>query len=120
MHSDAIQRMKFFLKDRYISGAIIAGIILWAIAFGMAYVQIFPLENNLILHFNFHHEVDTIGSAVDIVWIVTGLAILFALDQILALLLYFREKVISYIVSYAGTFLMFLGIFVVYYLTLAN
>jgi hypothetical protein len=120
MHSDFIQRTKFFLKDKYIFWLIITGIVLWSIAFGIAYVQIFPLEKNLILHFNFHHEVDAIGSATDVIWIVTGLAILFALNQILALFLYFREKVVSYMVSSSGTLLMFLGLFVIYYLVLAN
>lgn len=120
MYFDLIQRTKFFLKDKYIFWSIIAGIILWAIAFGIAYVQIFPLEKNLILHFNFQHEVDSIGSAVDVIWIVVGLAVLFALDQILSLFLYYREKVTAYIVSGSGVFLMVLGFFVIYYLTLAN
>jgi hypothetical protein len=120
MHFDFIQRAKFFLKDKYIFWAIIVGIVLWAISFGMAYVQIFPLEKNLILHFNFHHEVDAIGSTDDVIWIVMGLAILFTLDQILASFLYFREKIVSYVVSYSGVLLVFLGLFVIYYLTLAN
>jgi magnesium-transporting ATPase (P-type) len=115
-----VLQIKRFLKDKYIFGAIVAGIVLWVIAFGIAYVQIFPLEKNLILHINFQREVDAVGVAGDVIWLTVGLAVLFAIDQIISLALYFREKILSYIISYSGLFVMILGLAVIYYLTLAN
>ncbi len=120
MHSNFIQKVKFFLKDKKIFWTIIIGIVFWAIAFGIAYVQIFPLEKNLILHFNFNRQVDAIGSSSDVFWIIFGMAIIFVMDQLFSLALYFKEKMISYLISYSGTFFMFLGLFVIYYLSLAN
>ncbi len=120
MQSNFIQKTKFFLKDKNIFWPIIAGIIFWAVAFGIAYVQIFPLEKNLILHFNFNRQVDAIGSAADVFWIIFGMTIIFLMDQLFALALYFKEKIISYLVSYLGAFFMLLGLFVIYYLSLAN
>jgi hypothetical protein len=113
-------QIKKFIKDKWIFGALVAGVVLWAITFGIAYVQVFPMEKNLILRVNFSREVDAVGSPTDVAWLVVGLAFLFVIDQIISLALYFREKILSYIVSYAGLFMVILGLAVIYYLTLAN
>lgn len=120
MFLDRFYKTKGFIRDRYIFGALVAGVVLWAIAFGIAYVNLFPLEKNLILHINFQKEVDAVGTTWDVLWILLGIAVLFIMDQAIALSLYFREKILSYLVSYAGTFIVFLGMAVIYYLTLAN
>jgi hypothetical protein len=113
-------RLKKFILDKYIMSAIVAGIVLWAIAFGIAYVQLFPLEKNMILHIDFQREVDAIGSAGDVAWLIVIFAILFAIDQMLALWLFYRERVLAYLVSYAGGFVMVVGLMVIYYLASIN
>jgi hypothetical protein len=120
MFTNRLHKTKQFLKDRYIFGAIVAGVVIWAIAFGIAYVNLFPLGKNLILRLNFQKEVDAIGTTGDVMWILAGVAILFVIDQGIALALYHREKILSYVISYSGLFISFLGMAVIYYLTLAN
>ena len=97
-----------------------AGIILWVIAFGIAYVQLFPLEKNMILHTNFQREVDAIGSVADIAWLLITFAVLFAINQILAFRLYYREKILAYLISFSGGFIMIVGLMVIYYLASIN
>lgn len=113
-------KTKRFIKDKYIFGALVAGVVLWAIGFGIAYVNLFPLEKNLILHLNLQREVDAVGTTGDVLWIILGVALMFIIDQAIALALYFRERILSYVISYAGVFVVILGMAVIYYLTLAN
>lgn len=113
-------RLRKFILDKYIATVIVAGIVLWAITFGIAYVQLFPLEKNMILHTNFQREVDAIGSAGDIVWLVITLAVIFAINQGLAFWLYYREKILAYLVSFSGCFIMFVGMVVIYHLASIN
>lgn len=113
-------KLRKFVLDKYIMTVIVAGIVLWAIAFGIAYVQLFPLEKNMILHTNFQREVDVIGSAADVAWLVIIFAVLFAIDQALAFWLFYREKILAYLVSFAGCFIMIIGLMVIYYLASIN
>ncbi|HPW34628.1 MAG TPA: hypothetical protein PK367_02630 [Candidatus Paceibacterota bacterium] len=112
--------IKRFLKDPYFITPLIIGVVLWFIVFGVAYVQLFPLQTNLIIHLNFFREVDAIGSVADVIWLLIGLLIIFVIDQILAIAVYFRERIMAYVFSYAGLFVMILGSLAVYYLITFN
>ncbi len=113
-------KLRRFILDKYILSVIVTGIVLWAIAFGIAYVQLFPLEKNMILHTNFQREVDVIGSAGDIAWLIITFAVIFAIDQALAFWLFYREKILAYLVSFSGCFIMVVGLMVIYYLASIN
>ena len=113
-------RLKKFVLDKYILTTFVAGVILWAIAFGIAYVQLFPLEKNMILHTNFQREVDAVGSVADIAWLLVTFAVLFAINQALSFWLYYREKVLAYLINFAGGFIMLIGFMVIYYLASIN
>jgi|GEM_PF-5110622 len=52
------KHFKRFISDKYIYIAAIAGVILLAVAFGVAYVQLLPLHENIVLHLNAARQID--------------------------------------------------------------
>lgn len=113
-------KIKKFVFDRYILVTFILGFCLWLVAFGITYVYFFPSENNLILHTNFRGEADIVGSSADVMWIVIVFMFLFLINQLLSFSLYYRERVLSYILNFANVFLMFMSFLIVYYLSSIN
>jgi hypothetical protein len=111
---------KKFSKDKYILISAISGIVLFLIMFGIAYVQLFPLEKNIILHTNINKEIDWFGSFSDLVLVLVLFFIIFILNNFLAYILYFRNRFLSYVVAFSTMFIMFVGLVGFWMVSLLN
>ena len=101
------RHFKRFIKDKYIYIAAIAGVVLFAIAFGIVYVNILPLHDNIVLHLDAVREIDAKTDGGAVVAIFGGMALMFLLNMAIAFRLYYREKGLSYFLAYASVWVLF-------------
>jgi len=78
------------------------------------------LEKNIILHNGFSGEVDMVGSVKDVIWLLVTFIFLFIIDQVISFGLYYKERVLSYLMSFFSVFILTIGLAVIYYLTQVN
>ena len=94
------------LKDRYTSVFFAAALLFLIIAFGIAYVNILDNRNLLVIHFDSYQGADFFGDRRDVADILATGFIIWILNLALASELYFRERILSYIL--AGSTLLFM------------
>ncbi|KKS81959.1 MAG: hypothetical protein UV58_C0014G0005 [Candidatus Wolfebacteria bacterium GW2011_GWC1_43_10] len=114
------KHLKNFLEDRYILFPLIAGVVFWIISLVLFFLKISALEKNVIIHFNPGGVIDLAGSSSTVLLIIFYFLVFFLMNQALAYVFYFREKVLSYLVSYAAVWIIFLGMVLMYSLTVIN
>lgn len=111
---------KQFVSDKYVLVAILVAAALWAFAFGYI-VSLLGLDvDSFVLHVNYRHEIDIIGTRADVVMMIVLLALVGVCDVAIAYMLYMRERFLSYGVAYTLVLIMASGLWVSYILSLLN
>lgn len=96
------------VKDQYLAPAFATAAVLWVAAFSYAYVNTLAASNVLAIHFDAFKGVDFFGSRGDIFNIMIIAAIVWAINAVLAELMYHREKFLSYVIGGATLLYMVL------------
>ena len=109
-----------FSNDKFILIPAVVGIVLFLIIIGITYVQLIPLERNIILHTNINKEIDWFGGYFDLVLILVLFFMIFFLNNFLAYILYFRNRFLSYVVSFSTLLIVFFGFVGTWMVSLLN
>ncbi|MDE2001301.1 MAG: hypothetical protein KGI60_01895 [Patescibacteria group bacterium] len=92
------------MKDKYLIAAFLGAAVLWIFAFSLVYVNVTDIHSVLIIHFDNFRGADFFGSATDVVDILVIGAVVGAINGLLAHVLYYRERFLSYLLA-GGTVL---------------
>jgi hypothetical protein len=87
------------LKDRYTAAIFFVGALLLVIALFRANVNFADADNLLVIHFDAYKGVDFFGDARDVFDIVISAAVVWGINIGLANMLYFRERLLSYLLA---------------------
>lgn len=98
-----------FIRDKYILVALVAGVVLWLVLFGVVYVELLPLEDRVILHLDAQRHIDAIGGSAHLWLLLIGVAVTGILNTGLSAVLYHKDRVLSYSVAWVGMWIMLLG-----------
>lgn len=114
------EKLNKFFRDKYILISIVVGIVFLAIAYGIAYVDLFIINGSIILKLNIERQISDFISVVQLKQILIGFMMLFLIGMTLSRLLYFREKILAYFVSFFSVWEAFLCLVFIYFLNILN
>lgn len=106
-----MKNLPAILKDRYTAALFLLGALFLIVAFAVAYVNILDSRSLLVIHFDAYRGADFFGDRTDIVDILLIAGLVLLLNFFLANELYFRERILSYIL--AGSTLAFVVLILV-------
>ena len=112
--------IKKFLRDKYVFASIIASIVFMSLGYAFAYVNLFPLEKNIVLHINITNSIDLFANYGDIISILVGFFVVFVVNIFLACLLYTKDKSLSYIILFSTIWISVVCSVVFYLIGLMN
>ncbi len=89
-------------KDKFIVFPFLTATFLLIAAFSFAYIRLADVQNLLIIHFDSFRGIDFLGSKSDIFGILAVNLAALAVNSWLAYALYYRERFISYLLSFSS------------------
>jgi hypothetical protein len=105
-----------FKKDKFLFYPFLASVILALIAFIRALVRLAKINNLLILHFDSYRGIDYLGNKEDVFSIIGFSFTVIVINFLLAKKLYYKERLLSYFLSFGSTIfslLILIGVFVI-------
>lgn len=115
LHQKFMNIPKIF-KDRYAIMPFLASLIIIAIAFLVVFINLGGVQSLLIIHFDSYKGIDFLGNKTDVLNILLFALAIIIINMILARELYFRERFLSYLLSFGSLFfviLILIGIFAI-------
>ncbi|MFA6135862.1 MAG: hypothetical protein WC705_00635 [Candidatus Paceibacterota bacterium] len=113
-------KIKLFLKDRFVYIPLVAGLALWLIALAVFYFDLSQYKKNIIIHLNYAGEVDFLSDRGGIILILIFLLVTIVINALISWSLYPREKILSYVVCSSLVWISLLGMIFIYSLTVIN
>ncbi len=112
--------IKRFFRDIYISIPIITSIVFMSIAYSFAYVNLFPLKDNIILHINISNSIDLFVNYGGIISIIVGFWTIIVVNIFLSYILYTKDKSLSYVILFSTIWVSIICSIVFYLISLLN
>ena len=103
-----MQYLPIILKDKYTRLALIAAFLFLLFAFSSAYVNLADNQSLMVIHFDSFRGADFFGDKNDVFEILMSAAAVLLINAFLANELYFRERILSYLIVFATMVFMVL------------
>ena len=113
-------RIKLFLKDRFIYISLLTGLAFWFISLAVFYFDLSQYKKNIIVHLNYAGEVDFLSDRGGIIFILIFLLVAMVVNAFISRVLYPRERILSYVISSSLAWIGLLGLIFIYSLTIIN
>lgn len=107
-------------KDKILFSAFLASLIMLVISFSLIYINFLDIKNLLIIHFDAFSGIDFLGGKWDVYKILITGIYLNILNFFLSLVLYFKEKFLSYLLGFAGSFISLLIFLIIWVIVAVN
>lgn len=96
------------VKDKLIVFPFIAAVILLVAGFSFAYIRLADVHNLLIIHFDSFRGIDFLGDKNDVFGILLMGLLMAGVNGFLANIFYFRERFLSYLLSFGSALICLL------------
>jgi hypothetical protein len=114
-----VDRLKRFVKDRHVLTAYSIGAIIGVSALYFLW-PFFAHQGNVVVHYGSDGAVDVLASKSSLVYATISGALVFFVDVLLSYFLYWRERLVSYLVAYSTLWFVVLFALFVWQLTWFN
>lgn len=115
-----IDRLKQMLKDVHVLTPVVVSGVIILFSFIGAYAEFFGITEKIIMHLNFKKEIDVLGARKEIFGVLVGFSIFGIGNFGLCYALYWRERLLSYFVSYGTLFISCISLWYIYTLAHLN
>ncbi len=96
------------LKDKYTAAFFGLSLLVLAIAFAVAYVNLADSDGLLVIHFDAYKGADFFGNVRDVFDILITALVILVVNMAIAHRFYYRERLLSYLISATTLILMVL------------
>lgn len=107
-HWDRMKNLPPIFMDKWTAAALAAAGIFLLIGFSLAYVNLADNQSLMVIHFDAFRGADYFGDKDTVFEILLSAAAILLINSFLANELYFRERILSYLIAFATLLFMVL------------